>query len=130
MSNSSKRSIGSEYIDELDVQSSSKKIKFMTPDVVSAMDRANISSRHATHLFCAFASALGYNLNDISVSHSTIHRHRIEIRKQISDDLKIELRVAQCVVIHWDGKLLPDITGEKKLKGFQSFCQELIPSNC
>lgn len=88
----------------------------MTPEVVAAMDRTNVSSRQALHLFCAFASALNYNLDDVAISHRTIHRNRNEVRQTMAADLKAALRIAPSVVIHWDGKLLPDITSQAKVE--------------
>ncbi|XP_044586532.1 uncharacterized protein LOC123266358 [Cotesia glomerata] len=115
-STQSNSSTTSDFSNELPLEPKLKKIKLMTPEVVSAMDRANVTSRQATHLIFAIASALGHNLNDVSISHRTVHRNRIELRKEIAKDLKTDLRIAQCVVIHWDGKLLPDITGRDKVE--------------
>ena len=87
----------------------------MTPEVVAAMDRTNVTSRQALRLFTAFATALNLNIDDMAISHSTIHKNRIEVRKAIAEDLKVALQIAPSVVIHWDGKLLPDITGQTKV---------------
>lgn len=115
MSNKSERSVTSDFADKIVVEPKPKKNKFLTPAVVSAMDRVNITSGQATYLFCAFASAHELDLDTVSVSHSTIHRNCIEIRQQIAEDIKNELKTAPCVVLHWDKKMLPDIIGEGKV---------------
>ncbi|KAG5881633.1 hypothetical protein JTB14_033420 [Gonioctena quinquepunctata] len=88
----------------------------MTTEVVAALDRANISSGRAAPLIYAIASALGYkDLNNISASHRSIHRNREIVRRKIAQDLKAELRIGDSTVIHWDGNMLPDITGRDKV---------------
>lgn len=77
-STQSNSSTTSDFSNELPLEPKLKKIKLMTPEVVSAMDRANVTIRQATHLIFAIASALGHNLNDVSISHRTVHRNRIE----------------------------------------------------
>lgn len=84
----------------------------MTPALACALDRTNTSSRNATYILAAAASSLGLNVNDINMSSSTIHRSRIKFRKEVAELLKKDLRVAKCLVVHWDGKLLPDLVGE------------------
>ncbi|CAH0563175.1 unnamed protein product [Brassicogethes aeneus] len=89
-------------------------MKIMTPSVISALDRTKTTDRNAWHIFVAVASAIGLNINQIP-SHSTIRRHRIEGRERIAKDLKEDLQTARSLVVHWDGKMLPDIVGNKKV---------------
>ncbi|KYM98193.1 hypothetical protein ALC62_11109 [Cyphomyrmex costatus] len=85
-----------------------RKLDVMTPEVVAALDRGKVSDRNAMHIICALTKALNVNINDVNLSRSTIYRRRIKIREQIANDLKENLQVAAFLVVHWDGKLLPD----------------------
>lgn len=93
--------------DESD-QPKPKKIDIMTPDLVSALDRTGTSSRNATFILGAATSSLGYNVDELNLSHHTIHRARNKFRTNIVRKLKSDLQVAKCLVLHWDGKLLPN----------------------
>ena len=52
------------------------KIK-QTNNVVSSLDRVNISVRRALFVVGTVAQALGHSVKDLSLSYSTIHRKRI-----------------------------------------------------
>lgn len=117
VSHNSKRSNTSNFSDQLRAEPKPKRVKLMTSEVVAALDRGNISSRRAAPLIYAIASALGCkDLNSITASHRSIHRSREKVRKKIAQDLKAEIQIAHSTVIHWDGKLLPDITGREKVE--------------
>lgn len=109
----SKRSI-SDFEDELPQQPNKKKLKLFTPAVISALDRTKTTDRNAWHIIVAVASALGHDADQVP-SHSTIRRYRIEGRKQIANDLKQNLQTASSLVVHWDGKMLPDIVDKIKV---------------
>lgn len=85
-----------------------EKIDIMTPELAAALDRTGTSSRNATFILAAAASSLGHNVNEINLSHSTIHKSRKKLRSNIVRKLKKDLHVAQFLVLHWDGKLLPN----------------------
>lgn len=86
----------------------------MTPVVISALDRTKTTERNAWHIIAATASALGIDINQ-RPSPSTIRRHRIEGRERIAKDLKENLKTAPSLVVHWDGKMQPDIVDTKKV---------------
>lgn len=109
----SKRSV-SDFEDELPQQPNQKKLKLFTPALISALDRTKTTDRNAWHIIVAVVSALGHDADQVP-SHSTIRRHRIEGRKQIANDLKQNLRTASSLVVHWDGKMLPDIVDKEKV---------------
>lgn len=52
---------------------------------------------------------MGYNIDDVTLSHRTIHRTREKCRLQLAAELKNNLQVSEYLVVHWDGKLLPDL---------------------
>lgn len=103
----------SEYTGELDPKRLKKNL--MTPGVVAALDRMNVSSRKATYIISAVLGALNQDVQDYNISCSSIQRHRIQVRKEIFSDLKENLQIAKHLVVHWDGKMMPEITGVEKV---------------
>jgi len=95
------------------VSSSPKKRLKVTPEVVSALDRTNLSDRKATHLLQAVASSSGLT----PASRSTLRRSRMMTRTALAEDIKTSFQEfinaeEPPLIVHWDGKLLPDLTGE------------------
>ena len=82
----------------------------MTPELTSALDRTKMSNREAVFTIAATAINLGHYINDLTLSVSTIHRARKENRKKLAEKDKQEFNVDKPLVVHWDGKLLPNIT--------------------
>lgn len=87
----------------------------MTPELASALDRSNISSRNAMFILAAAYSSVGMDINTINLSCSTIHRSRIEHRKTIAEQLKREFKIEDRYIVHWDSKLLSDIVDSKSV---------------
>lgn len=85
-----------------------EKLCIMSPYITSVLDRTKTSGRHATLIIAAVAAELGYDINDITLSHSTVHRSREKFRAALAEDLKQNIQVAEDLEVHWDGKLLPD----------------------
>ena len=57
------------------------------------------------------ATALGHDIGSISISRSTSYRRRRHFRQEIADDIKQTFSSDIPLTVHWDGKLMPDITG-------------------
>jgi hypothetical protein len=83
-----------------------------SPDVVSALDRINMSDRKFTILAAAIARANGDNLDSSPLSRSTVYRKRSVYRSLIESSIREEFRTTEKppLVIHWDGKLMKDST--------------------
>lgn len=92
-----------------------KKVQFITDYVVSTIDAIGISDYKALRLIAAVAQALGYNLNDLNLSLSTIRRLRAANRTLIAETLKKEFKV-KFGVVHWDAKLMDDLAGYEKFQ--------------
>ena len=45
------------------------------------------------------------------LSKSSVHRHRQQLRQVAAREIQTMYQASKCVV-HWDSKLLPDVTGE------------------
>ncbi|XP_050339954.1 uncharacterized protein LOC126766137 [Bactrocera neohumeralis] len=87
------------------------KIKVMTPELVAALDRSNVSSRNAMYIISATLKSVGVDLKTVNISYKTIQRSRNVLRKEIAEGLKDGLKLEANYIVHWDGKLLTDITG-------------------
>lgn len=107
--------------DELDEEfspPSSVKIEkrpanIISPQLASALDRTNVSDRDATYLLAATAQSLGHDIGNFNISRASIRRVRIANRTMAVQRLKEQFisHESHQLTVHWDGKLLPDITG-------------------
>lgn len=86
----------------------------MTPRLTSALDKCKISDRDAIHIITACIEAASLSLDDFVLSRSSIKRAREHLRKEGNNKIKSKLFDLNLdfVVIHWDSKILPDITGK------------------
>lgn len=86
----------------------------MTSKLVSALNRTNTSDESAMHIIsAAIISSIGKNPKDYNLSYSTIHNTRIKLRKNIALNIKNMFEDNQCLVIHWDTKLLTSLRSSK-----------------
>ncbi|KAL4088950.1 hypothetical protein QTP88_024028 [Uroleucon formosanum] len=86
----------------------------MTPRLTFALDKCKISDRDAIHIITACIEAASLNIDDFVLSRSSIKRARENFRKEGNYKMKskfFDLNL-NFVVIHWDSKILPDITGK------------------
>jgi hypothetical protein len=87
----------------------------VTKHVAMALDRTKVTDREAPHLLAATAHALGHGIEDLPLSRSSIRRARLQHREAGSTDIKLRFAPETPLVVHWDGKLLPDLTGKEKV---------------
>jgi hypothetical protein len=83
------------------------------PDVVGALDRVNLPDRGATYVVNAVAKALGHDVGNMTLSRSSISRLRNQNHEEATTSLRNESINNSAMLLHWDGKLLPDLTGNK-----------------
>ena len=57
------------------------------------------------------AQSLGHNVSELILNSSTIRRKRIEHRSTKSLEVQSNFKPNSCLVVHWDSKLMKDITG-------------------
>lgn len=115
-SSSNLKRIPSNFEDELPANSKVAKLNIITPEVVAALDRTNTTDRNATIIVAAVTQSLGIDINDVNLCPSTIHRQRIKARKNIAETLKKNFSTPENLTVHWDVKLLPEITGPAKVE--------------
>lgn len=77
------------------------------------MNKCKISDRNAVHILTATAEALGNDVNKLIANRSSIRRARIKYRKERAEQIRRDYNLTkeEAVTIHWDGKLLPTLTG-------------------
>ena len=95
-----------------------KRIKrgIVTKEVAVALERVKFPDRGAMYVLGVVAQALGVDLEDVALSRNTIQRARHETRSVVASSIKATFAVDSPVLLHWDSKLLPDISGTKKIE--------------
>ena len=83
------------------------------------LDMAKLSDRNAALILTPVIQSLGHDPEEYTCSYSTIARQRLQHRKKIAAQLKEELKPEVPLTVHWDGKILEDLTGREKLIGFR-----------
>lgn len=82
--------------------------------MTSLLDRTKVSDHKAVLIIAETAKSLGHPVQDLVLNRSSIQRLRQHHRAMISARLKDEFQADVALVIHWDGKLLRDLTGTEK----------------
>ena len=84
----------------------------LSEDVSMALNRTNISNAKAVHVLSAVAVNRGINnLDDVSLSISTVRRWRISHRNRRATSEKSDFKCKEPLVLHSHGKLLPALSG-------------------
>ncbi|GBL92241.1 hypothetical protein AVEN_35799-1 [Araneus ventricosus] len=88
---------------------------FITPKLVVALDRCQISMGDSLFKLEAIIDALGCNINEFPISKSSIQRIRTEKRKEREENIKIDFQNKEpdVVTLHWEGKPLPALSARK-----------------
>lgn len=83
-----------------------------SPEVITALDRINLSNGKFTMLAAATSKCNSTNTNSIKLSKSTVRRKRAEHRLNINQKIKSEFtsKKKTPLIVHWDGKLMKDST--------------------
>ncbi|GBN18309.1 hypothetical protein AVEN_70038-1 [Araneus ventricosus] len=88
---------------------------FITPKLVAALDRCQLSMRDSVFILEATVDALGRNIDEFPISKSSIQRIRTEKLKERAKNIKNDFQneVPDIVTLHWDGKLLIALSARK-----------------
>ena len=84
--------------------------------VASTLDRTNISDRKASLVLLSFSKQVGVDICELSLSPSAIRAQRIKHRKALAEEIKSSFSVKVPLLLHWDGKILPDLSGHIKIE--------------
>lgn len=89
--------------------------QLFTSHVTDSLDRNKTSDREAVRLIAPIAAALGCDPASLPISRSSVRRFRKKARKEKAETLKREFVPEYPLVVHWDGKILPEIVGAGKV---------------
>jgi hypothetical protein len=83
----------------------------------AALDKCKVSDRDAVHLLTAFVEGLSLNPSEYIINRTSIKNARERFRKQSAEKVKSDFsdKNVEFVVVHWDTKLLPDVSGQEKV---------------
>ena len=87
----------------------------LSPALPASLDRANVSDRTAMYIVSETAKSLGNNMKAFTLSRSTIRRRRRNHCQLFAFEILNNFSPNGTLTVHWDGKLLPDLTGNKKV---------------
>ncbi|KAK3915835.1 Replication origin-binding protein [Frankliniella fusca] len=92
-----------------------RKIKcdVLSPSLLASLDRNNITDRRATRVIKETAQALGHDVETLNLSRRTVGRKREENRIAAIENFSDIYTPEGPVVVHWDGKILPNEQGKK-----------------
>jgi len=81
------------------------------PKVSSVMDRLNLTDNQGVMMIGAIADTIGVDVFEGTISRSTVRRYREKNRKAHAAMIKEDCNWKNTpLVIHWDGKKLPNTT--------------------
>ncbi|GBN24605.1 hypothetical protein AVEN_249578-1 [Araneus ventricosus] len=88
---------------------------FITPKLVAALDRRQLSMRASVFILEATTDELGCNIDEFLIGNSSIRRIRTGKRKESAEYIKSDSQneVPDIVIVHWDDKLLPAVSAQK-----------------
>lgn len=88
-----------------------RRKEFVTPKLVAALDRYQLSIRDSVYIFQATVEALGLRTDGFSINKSSIQRIRTQMRKDRAEAIKSDFQdnVPEVVTGHWNDKLLPGL---------------------
>lgn len=83
----------------------------ITPKLVAALDRCQLSIRDSVYILQAVVEALGHSCDEFPINKSSIQRIRTQMRKCRAETIKADFQnnLPDIVTVHWDGKLLPGL---------------------
>lgn len=89
------------------------RVKLVDSHLASSLDAAKLSDRKAAIVITSTLKSAGSDPMEFNVNRSSIRRQRQKHRKEMAESLKREFKTNLPLTVHWDGKLLEDITGHE-----------------
>ena len=88
-----------------------------SPQVAAALDRTNTTPGQAMHLISAVLKSVqkdgeSLDLNEVTISESSIRRGREKAREEISKQQyqEFQANMPEFLAVHWDGKMMKDLS--------------------
>jgi len=88
-----------------------RPINVITPELSSALDRTRVSDRNATYILAAAAKSLGHDPQQLVLNKESTRQARRLHRENTAREIKNSFAPDIPLTVHWDGKLLPSLTG-------------------
>ena len=85
----------------------------MNNKLAVSLDMAKLSDRGAALVLTSALQSLGHEPTNVVCSYSSIRRERIKRREDIARNIKEGFNHDDLLTVHWDGKLLEDLTGHE-----------------
>ena len=92
----------------LEKKINSKQI--VTSEVATVLDRVIVSDRKATMVIAAVTKHLCNELEEVTLSRSTVRRARKSNRQNYALQKRNDFVSTARLLLHWDGKMLPGLT--------------------
>lgn len=94
-----------------------KRKQCLSQSVASVLDRTGTSVRKSTMIAASILNEAGCSTETVVLSKSTVHRQRQKHRKTAAEIIKENyISNSSKSIVHWDSKLLPDISGQAGAK--------------
>ncbi|CAH0562945.1 unnamed protein product [Brassicogethes aeneus] len=100
--------------------------RIISSKVSAVLDRTNTSIRKSTMILASVINEAGCSTSSAVLSKSTVHR-RQKRRREAAQIIKDNYQATKSVV-HWDGKLLADVTGDDKVERLPVLVSSLVES--
>lgn len=89
----------------------------LTPALSATLDRTKVSDRAAMMIVTETARSLGHDIEALTLNRQSIRRQRQHHREATANNILEQFNPEpdEALIVHWDGKLLVDLTGKEKV---------------
>ena len=91
------------------------RLHIISSPLAAMLDRNLLSDRTAMMIIFESAKALGHDPEALALNQSTIRRLRRNYREAAANGVVGSFMPSTALTVHWDGKLMPDLTGREKV---------------
>jgi hypothetical protein len=92
------------------------RTSIMSTELAAVLDRHHLSDRAATMLLFETTKTVGRDPELYAVNRATIRRERQKYRAEVAGRIKDDFKADTVLTVHWDGKLMSDLTGHEKVE--------------
>ena len=92
-------------------------LPFFTPRLAEVFDRCKITDRNGVYILMAAADSFGCDTENLVINRTSFQRLRKKFREARHSEIQQNFNLNDCqeLVLHWDGKLPPALTGVEKV---------------
>jgi len=99
------------------------------PEVVEAIDVAQLSNSRAAKVLSALSTAVGVPVKETNINRQSIHRLRQKQRDSAATDIRTSFNPDPILTVHWDGKIVGALEGGRKKSDRQAVIVTGISTN-